>query len=70
MVLMCHRRERVLLLRWVKKLCIVVSTLFCIDIPRWFGLGGRTVYEGTRRSVIILRLFGLVGHCLGAMWWP
>jgi hypothetical protein len=46
------------------KLCVVSSTLFCIDVPRWFDLGGRIVHEGTKWSEIIPRLFGYDEHSL------
>jgi hypothetical protein len=37
--------EIVMMLRWVEKLCVTRSTLFCEDITEWASGGGRTICD-------------------------
>jgi hypothetical protein len=43
MTMMCHRWDIVVLQRWVEKMHTLCSTLFCVGVMGWSGVGVCTV---------------------------
>jgi hypothetical protein len=65
MIIICYRWSTVVL-RWVRELCILYSSWFCVHIPRRSGVRGQTVCDWAERSECIFGLSGRIWCCLGS----
>jgi hypothetical protein len=67
MVIICRRWGTIVLLRWVRELCILGNSQLSVRIPGQSGVRGQKVHDQTEPSESISRLSGRIWCCLDSL---